>query len=40
MSKRFLIADTHFGDEKIMNYENRPFADVTQGCLGGYHLFY
>lgn len=30
MSKRFLIADTHFGDEKIMNYENRPFADVAQ----------
>jgi calcineurin-like phosphoesterase family protein len=24
----FFIADTHFDDEKIINYENRPFKDV------------
>lgn len=24
----YFIADTHFDDEKIMNYENRPFKDV------------
>lgn len=28
MKKTFLIADTHFGDEKILAYENRPFQDV------------
>lgn len=26
--KIFLIADTHFGDEGMRKYENRPFADV------------
>lgn len=30
MGKRFLIADTHFGDESIRKYENRPFKDVVQ----------
>lgn len=29
MKKIFLIADTHFGDEGMRKYENRPFADVT-----------
>ncbi len=24
----FMIADTHFGDERILRYENRPFASV------------
>lgn len=28
MSQVFLIADTHFGDQKIIEYENRPFANV------------
>ena len=28
--KTFLIADTHFGDERIRKYENRPFDDVKQ----------
>lgn len=26
--KIFVIADTHFGHEQILNYEKRPFADV------------
>jgi len=24
----FFIADTHFGDERILRYENRPFLSV------------
>ena len=30
MSKVFFIADTHFGDERIRKYENRPFENVAQ----------
>lgn len=26
----FFIADTHFGEEKILRYENRPFASAEQ----------
>lgn len=26
----FFIADTHFGDDKILRYENRPFESVEQ----------
>ena len=26
----FFIADTHFGDKRILNYENRPFADTAE----------
>ena len=26
----YFIADTHFSEENIMRYENRPFADVTE----------
>lgn len=26
----YFIADTHFGDEKIMRYENRPFESANQ----------
>lgn len=26
----FFIADTHFGDERILKYENRPFANVDE----------
>ena len=26
----FFIADTHFNDEKILRYENRPFASVSE----------
>ena len=26
----FFIADPHFGDDRILKYENRPFASVTQ----------
>jgi calcineurin-like phosphoesterase family protein len=28
--KRFFIADPHFGDGRIMKYENRPFESVAQ----------
>ena len=28
MGQDFFIADTHFGDEQIIRYENRPFASV------------
>lgn len=28
MSKNFVTADLHFGHQKIMEYENRPFASV------------
>ncbi len=28
--KIYLIADTHFGDEKIIRYENRPFEDAEE----------
>lgn len=30
MKQVYLIADTHFGDEKIRRYENRPFEDIGQ----------
>ena len=30
MSKTFFIADTHFGDERIRKYENRPFESVLE----------
>ena len=35
MGKIFFIADTHFGDERIIRYENRPFssADEMDACL-------
>lgn len=26
----FFIADTHFGDNRILKYENRPFADTAE----------
>lgn len=26
----YFIADTHFDDENIMNYENRPFTDANE----------
>ena len=26
----FFIADTHFGDERILRYENRPFKSVDE----------
>ena len=26
----FFIADTHFGDSRILRYENRPFADAAE----------
>ena len=28
--KRFVIADLHFGHEKIIRYENRPFTDLKE----------
>ena len=28
MAKTFFIADTHFGEDAIRRYENRPFADA------------
>ena len=28
--KVFLISDTHFGDDRILRYENRPFASVEE----------
>ena len=35
-SRIFLIADTHFGDENIRLYEERPFPDTdTMDCSGG-----
>ncbi|MBE6587477.1 MAG: phosphoesterase [Ruminococcaceae bacterium] len=30
MSRIFFIADTHFGDERIRKYENRPFDNAEQ----------
>ncbi len=30
MSKTFFIADTHFGDDSIRRYENRPFDSTEQ----------
>ena len=26
----YFIADTHFGEENIRLYENRPFVDITE----------
>lgn len=30
MSNIYFIADTHFGDSKILKYENRPFSDTKE----------
>ena len=30
MSNVYLIADTHFGDGRILRYENRPFSDTRE----------
>ena len=30
MAKIFFIADTHFGEERIRKYENRPFENVAE----------
>lgn len=29
-NKTFFIADTHFGDENVINYENRPFKNISE----------
>ena len=34
MSKIFVIADTHFGDDNIRKFENRPFDTVIQMTRG------
>ena len=34
MSKTFVIADTHFGDDNIRKFENRPFDTVIQMTRG------
>ena len=30
MAKIFFIADTHFGEERIRKYENRPFENIAE----------
>ena len=30
MKRTFLIADTHFGDSRIIGYEGRPFAGTKE----------
>ena len=30
MGKIYFIADTHFGDERILRYENRPFDNAEE----------
>ena len=30
MNKVFFIADTHFSDKNIINYENRPFQNISE----------
>ena len=30
MTKTYFLADTHFGDERIRRYENRPFESTAQ----------
>jgi hypothetical protein len=36
-SRIFLIADTHFGDENIRLYEERPFPDTEEIPKNGRH---